>query len=85
MLVNLAVLNALPLPALDGGQFAFVLIELVSRGKKLPRDFQEQITAAAFVLLLLFSVSTLANDITHINDPIPGFPTAVDSASQQRK
>ena len=75
-IVNLAVLNALPLPALDGGQFVFVLIEILFNGKKLPRNFQEQITAAAFGLLLLFSASTLVNDISHINDPIPGLTVA---------
>jgi regulator of sigma E protease len=28
--INLAVLNALPLPALDGGQFVFVAFEIVT-------------------------------------------------------
>lgn len=34
--VNLAVINSLPVPGLDGGQMVFVLAEIVS-GKKLDR------------------------------------------------
>lgn len=34
--VNLAVINSLPVPGLDGGQMVFVLAEL-ARGKKLER------------------------------------------------
>ena len=37
--INLAVLNALPLPLLDGGQMALLLIEGV-RGKPVPERFQ---------------------------------------------
>ncbi len=36
--VNLAVLNALPVPALDGGQLALVALEKI-RNKKLPRRY----------------------------------------------
>ena len=36
--VNLAVLNALPVPALDGGQLALVAVEKI-RNKKLPRRY----------------------------------------------
>lgn len=35
--VNLAVINSLPVPGLDGGQMVFVLAEIVS-GKKLDRQ-----------------------------------------------
>lgn len=34
--INLAVINSLPVPGLDGGQMVFVLAELLS-GKKLDR------------------------------------------------
>ena len=60
--VNLAVLNALPFPALDGGQLAFVLVELLS-GKPLPKKVQETMTAVAFAMLLSLGVSTLVGDI----------------------
>jgi membrane-associated protease RseP (regulator of RpoE activity) len=70
--INLAVLNSLPVPGLDGGQFVFAFVELITRGGKLPKNVQESITAVAFGLLLLFSASTLAADISHINEPVPG-------------
>lgn len=60
--VNLAVVNALPAPVLDGGQFVFVFIELIS-GKKLPRKLQEGVTLATFLVFLLFSVSTIFKDL----------------------
>ena len=34
--VNLGIVNILPLPALDGGRLVFVLIEMVTRGKRIP-------------------------------------------------
>ena len=41
--INLAIINSLPLPALDGGQMAFVLVE-VARRKKVDVRVQENIT-----------------------------------------
>jgi membrane-associated protease RseP (regulator of RpoE activity) len=49
--INLAVINILPLPALDGGQLAFLLIEGV-RGKPLPMRIQEGVMQTGLVLLL---------------------------------
>jgi membrane-associated protease RseP (regulator of RpoE activity) len=48
---NLAVLNLLPLPALDGGQLVFVLIEAL-RGKPVPENLQRGITQAGLIVLL---------------------------------
>jgi membrane-associated protease RseP (regulator of RpoE activity) len=39
--VQLGILNALPLPALDGGQMAFIILEALRRGKKL--DIRKQV------------------------------------------
>ena len=69
--MNLGVVNALPLPILDGGQFFFTLYELLLR-KKLPKDFTEIVTVAAFGFFVLFSVNTILNDIIKINEPILG-------------
>jgi membrane-associated protease RseP (regulator of RpoE activity) len=49
--INLAVINILPLPALDGGQLAFLLIEGL-RGKPLPTRIQEGVMQSGLVLLL---------------------------------
>lgn len=60
--VNLAVINSLPLPALDGGQLLFVLSEAVT-GRKVNQRFQEQLTAVAVLFLLLVSASTFVGDL----------------------
>lgn len=63
--VNLAVLNALPFPVLDGGQLAFVLVESLA-GKPIPRKAKEFITALATSLLLGLGVTTFAGDISKV-------------------
>ena len=60
--VNLAVVNSLPLPALDGGQLAFVLSEAVT-GKKIDQRKQEAINAAALLFLLAVSFGTVVGDL----------------------
>ena len=54
--INLGVFNLLPLPALDGGRIAFVLLELL-RGKPLNPNIEGYINTAgllAFMGLMLF-------------------------------
>ena len=51
--VNLALFNFLPIPALDGARFVFVLIEIIFR-KPVPRKIEGYIhTVGLFVLLAL--------------------------------
>ena len=47
--INLAVLNSLPLPLLDGGQLVFTLIEGF-RGKPVPVKIQIAVTQSSFFL-----------------------------------
>ncbi|RYG69092.1 hypothetical protein EON64_03590 [archaeon] len=63
--VNLAALNALPLPALDGGQFLLALSELVSR-RKIPRKLKANITAVSFLFLLVVTIWTSLGDISKL-------------------
>jgi membrane-associated protease RseP (regulator of RpoE activity) len=63
--VNLAVVNSLPLPALDGGQMIFILFEAVT-GRKVDQRLQESITSAAVLLLLLLTVGTTFSDVESI-------------------
>ncbi|MGJ3244058.1 MAG: RIP metalloprotease RseP [Opitutales bacterium] len=49
--INLAILNLLPIPVLDGGHMLFATIAKI-RGRSLPRRFMET-TQAVFVLLLI--------------------------------
>lgn len=53
--VNLAVMNMLPLPALDGGRIFFLLVDgiaLLLFRKKVPETYQAAVNAAGFVLLM---------------------------------
>ena len=45
------IINILPLPALDGGQLAFLLVEAL-RGKPLPMRVQENVMQTGLFLLL---------------------------------
>lgn len=60
--VNLAVVNSLPFPSLDGGQLLFVLSEAVS-GKKIDQRQQEEVNASALLLLLLLSLGSVFGDV----------------------
>mmetsp|Transcript_28596 Transcript_28596/g.51694 ORF Transcript_28596/g.51694 Transcript_28596/m.51694 type:complete len:603 (-) Transcript_28596:109-1917(-) len=63
--VNLAVVNALPLPALDGGQLAFVLAEAAA-GRRIDQRVQEGINAGALLILVIISFGTAVGDVTSI-------------------
>ena len=51
--VNLAIINLLPIPVLDGGHITMALYEIITRRRVAPR-FQEIATSAFAVLLLSF-------------------------------
>jgi membrane-associated protease RseP (regulator of RpoE activity) len=63
--INLAVLNALPLPLLDGGQFVLLLLEGV-RGKPLPERFQMAFMQSGFVFLVGLSVVLIVKDTSQL-------------------
>ncbi|MFW6358304.1 MAG: RIP metalloprotease RseP [Chroococcales cyanobacterium] len=63
--INLAIINILPLPALDGGQLAFLFIEGV-RGKPLPGNLQEGIMQTGLVLLLGLGVFLIIRDTVNL-------------------
>ena len=60
--INLAVLNILPIPALDGGHVVFTLIEMITR-KKLHTKFYNYLTLAGFIFLMSFMVFVTAMDL----------------------
>jgi len=62
---NLGVMNLLPLPALDGGRIVFILIEAV-RGKPVDREKEGFVHFAGLVVLMLFMVFVMYNDIIKI-------------------
>lgn len=63
--INLAVINILPLPALDGGQLAFLLIEGL-RGKPLPNRIQENVMQTGLVLLLGLGIFLIVKDTSQL-------------------
>lgn len=60
--VNLAVLNVLPIPALDGGRILFVALEKIKR-KKVDPMIENKIHAIGFVVLVLLMVIVTYRDI----------------------
>jgi regulator of sigma E protease len=60
--INLAIINLLPVPALDGGRLLFVIIESIIRRPIKPRVAQT-INAIGFSLLILLMVVVSAHDI----------------------
>lgn len=63
--LNLAVINLLPFPALDGGRLLFVLIEAVTR-REIPYKWQGVLNLTGFVLLIVLMVAVTYNDIIRI-------------------
>ena len=60
--VNLAVLNLLPIPLLDGGQVVFVLAEGVRR-RPLPLNVRMRLQQIGFVLLVCLMIFAIGNDV----------------------
>lgn len=63
--VNLAILNLLPIPALDGGHLFFFLIEAVRR-KPVSVVWREKAQQVGMALLLLLMVFIFYNDIARL-------------------
>lgn len=63
--VNLAIINLLPLPALDGGRIIFVIYTMIT-GKTVSEKVEGAIHMVGMVLLLALMVFVTMNDITRI-------------------
>ncbi len=60
--LNLAVLNILPFPALDGGRVLFLMIEKV-RGRRNNQRIEQMVNAIGFILLLGLMVLITIKDV----------------------
>ena len=71
--VNLAVMNLLPLPALDGGKILFLVINalcmLVIR-KRIPQKFESYVHVAGFALLMLLMLAVTIGAMVAKKHPI---------------
>lgn len=65
--LNLAVINVLPIPALDGGRLFFLIIEKI-RGSAVNRNVEKWFHLSGFVFLILLVVLVTYRDlVTHGN------------------
>ncbi len=64
--INLGILNLFPLPALDGGRLAFVVLELVRRGKRVSPQKERWVHAVGFFLLIAAMLAVTFRDIVRI-------------------
>jgi regulator of sigma E protease len=60
--VNLAVINLLPFPALDGGRLLFLGVEVISR-KRIPLNIAATVNTVGFVILLLIMFAVTVQDV----------------------
>jgi regulator of sigma E protease len=64
--INLAVLNLLPIPVLDGGHLLFYLIEIV-KGSEVSVKWREMASQVGFVLLIILMIFVFVMDIDRLN------------------
>jgi len=64
--LNLGILNLLPFPILDGGTILFLLIEGTLR-RDLNQELKERVYQIAFVMIVLFFVFIMFNDVAKLN------------------
>ncbi|KAI8103020.1 hypothetical protein M9434_005808 [Picochlorum sp. BPE23] len=63
--LNLAIVNILPLPALDGGYLVFQILEAI-RGEKVDQDFERAVMAGGFLLLTSLGMYLIIKDALNL-------------------
>jgi len=71
--LNLGLMNALPIPILDGGVMLMLLVESVM-GRDLSLKIKERIVQVSFVFLLMLTVFVLYNDVLKLLPPRQPMP-----------
>jgi regulator of sigma E protease len=61
--VNLAILNLLPIPVLDGGHLVFLILEGIRGGRPLQVEIRQRLTMAGLYVVLLIMVWAISNDL----------------------
>ena len=62
----LAVMNLLPIPALDGGRLLLLAVEVVRRGKRIAPEKERLVHLIGFALLIMLVLVATYNDILRI-------------------
>lgn len=63
--INLAIINFLPIPALDGGRVIFLLIEKI-KGSPVKRELEAAIHNVCFIGLMLLVLFVTIKDVSHL-------------------
>ncbi len=71
--VNLAILNLLPIPALDGGRILFAIVEAVRR-KRIPPEKEALVHLAGFAVLIAFMLFITFIDVSNWLAGKPALP-----------
>lgn len=63
--INLAIINLLPIPGLDGGRLLIIILEGITR-RSVPQKFSTVLTLTCMALLLLLMLVVSAHDIARL-------------------
>jgi regulator of sigma E protease len=63
--LSLAVVNILPLPALDGGRLLLPVPEMIT-GKRINKKFEQYVNVAGFIFLIGLSILITIKDVIHL-------------------
>ncbi|HPN96746.1 MAG TPA: RIP metalloprotease RseP [Candidatus Moranbacteria bacterium] len=61
--INLGIINALPIPALDGGRIFFIIIEKI-KGRPVSQKVEQAFHTAFFLLLIMLMIVITFKDVT---------------------
>lgn len=67
--INLAIINVLPIPGLDGGRLLFIIIEAIIR-RPLPEKISVYFNIAGFALLILLMLVVSFHDVARLVHPV---------------
>lgn len=64
--INLAAVNLLPLPALDGGYLLLLAIEAARGGKKLPQALEQGVMAGGLLMMMFLGAGLVVRDTINL-------------------
>ncbi len=67
--VSLAIVNLLPIPALDGGRVLFIGIEVLRRGKRISPEREALVNLIGMAALLFLMLLVTINDVGNLLHP----------------